>query len=64
MPMSSPSSQATSAGQSSLGEAVFLFGPLLDGMIVQREAIGRLVQETVISACLFCLYNIQNQQRP
>lgn len=49
---------------SPVGDAVFLFGPLLDGMIVRRETLGRLVRETAISASLFCLYNIQNQPRP
>lgn len=55
-----------SAPQSSspAGDAVFLFGPLLDGMIVRRETLGKLVRDTAISASLFCLYNIQNQPRP
>lgn len=41
-----------------------MFGPLLDGMVLRRESLGRLVRETVISAALFALYGIQGQMRP
>jgi hypothetical protein len=61
--MSSGNGQNSAAGQTG-DEAAFLFGPLLDGMIIRRESLGRLVRETVISSCLFCLYGIQSQQKP
>jgi hypothetical protein len=41
-----------------------LFGPLLDGMVVRRESLGRLVRETVISAALHAIYGLQGQMRP
>lgn len=45
-------------------DTVFLLGPLLDGMLVRREVLGRLIRETVLSASAFCLYNLQNQPLP
>lgn len=56
--------QQASPDAAASSESAFLFGPLLDGMIIRRESLGRLVRETVISACLFCLYSIQNQPHP
>lgn len=36
----------------------FTFGPLLDGMVLRREALGPLLRSTAISASLFCLYRL------
>lgn len=38
--------------------AAFTFGPLLDGMVLRREALGPLLRATAISASLFCLYRL------
>lgn len=45
-------------------DAVFLFGPLLDGMIIRRESLGRLVRDTAISASLFFLHHIHSIPKP
>lgn len=45
-------------------DAVFLFGPLLDGMVLRRESLGPLVRATAISASRFCVYHLQNQSKP
>jgi len=43
------------------GPAAFTFGPLLDGMVLRREALGPLIRATAISASLFCLYHLSDQ---
>lgn len=44
--------------------ATLLFGPLLDGMVVRREALGPLVRETALSAARYLAHVVQGLPRP
>lgn len=64
LPASPYASGSGDPSLSAAGEAPYLLGPLLDGMIVRRQVLGVLVRRTAISAALFCLYVLQQKNKP
>ncbi len=60
-----PSSDvASAAGGQSSSASPLLFGPLLDGMVVRREALAALVRETAVSAARHLAHVVQGAPRP